>query len=142
MLVLSLCQSNLSCLYSSHSTKTFLCFLHLFSYPSLCLLALFVLSFILLLLDFLIRLRQVFLILTFLLVFEALYSFQSNSTTPMTWRFRLENGLLLSPAAKVLLLLYRYACMHVYLCGLLIIMAGVLLILFYYKKLCYRSVIC
>jgi hypothetical protein len=80
MVVLSLCQSNLSCLYSSHSTKTFLCFLHLFSYPSLCLLALSVLSFILLILDFLIRLSQVFLILTFLLVFEALYSFQSNST--------------------------------------------------------------
>ena len=52
MLVLSLRQSNLSCLYSSHSTKTFLCFLHLFSYPSLCLLALSVLSFIVLTLDF------------------------------------------------------------------------------------------
>jgi hypothetical protein len=44
---------------------------------------------------------QLFLILPFLSVFKALYLFQSSST-PRTWRFGLENGLLLSPTEKVL----------------------------------------
>lgn len=75
-------------------------------------------------------LTQLFLILPFLSVFKALYLFQSSSTT-RTWRFGLENGLLLSLTEKVLLLsyLYIYIYMHVYLCGLLIIMAGMLSIL-------------
>jgi hypothetical protein len=66
---------------------------------------------------------QLFLILPFLSVFKALYLFQSSST-PRTWRFGLENGLLLSPTEKVL-----YIYIYIYLCGLLIIMAGMLSIL-------------
>jgi hypothetical protein len=50
---------------------------------------------------FVMYLMQLFLILPFLSVFKALYLFQSSST-PRTWRFGLENGLLLSPTEKVL----------------------------------------
>ena len=74
---------------------------------------------------FVMYLMQLFLILPFLSVFKALYLFQSSST-PRTWRFGLENGLLLSPTEKVL---YIYIYIYIYLCGLLIIMAGMLSIL-------------